>query len=150
MRATIQQDSDGILQKQSRSEKKSDVRLWLHLTEERLKLTDAAVFLVCNSYLGTVETFGVLIFGRLCMSTPKESMIPEWELVSNKIVTVSSGSNLWLRRIVTCDWDRISLKRGWSLQMRLSFWCVTLTWGLWRLWGCWFMILIWPSVYVHP
>ena len=83
MRATIQQDSDGILRKQSRSEKKSHVRLRLHLTEERLKLTDAAVFLVCNSYLGTVETLGVLIYDcqlAVCVSTPIESMIPEREL----------------------------------------------------------------------
>ena len=41
------------------------------------------------------------------------------------MVTVSSGNNLWLRRRVTCDWDRIPLKRGSSLQMRLSFWCGT-------------------------
>jgi hypothetical protein len=64
MRATIQQDSDGILQKQSLIEKKSHVQLRSHLTEERLKLTDVAVFLVCNSYLGTVETLGVLIYDR--------------------------------------------------------------------------------------
>ncbi len=73
MRATIQQDSDGILQKQSRSEKKSQVRLRLHLTEERLKLTDAAVFLVCFSYLGTVETLGVLIYDHqlaVCVCPP--------------------------------------------------------------------------------
>ncbi len=64
MRATIQQECDGILRKQSMIEKKSHMRLRLHLTEERLKLTDAAVFLVCNSYLGTAETLGVLIYDR--------------------------------------------------------------------------------------
>ncbi len=77
MRATIQQDSDGILRKQSRSEKKSHMRLRLHLTEERLKLTDAAVFLVCNYYLGTVETLGVLIYDRhlaVCVCPPLRNL----------------------------------------------------------------------------
>ncbi len=77
MRATIQQDIDGILQKQPLIEKKSHVRLRLHLTEERLKLTDAAVFLVCNSYLGTVETLGVLIYDRhlaVCVCPPVRNL----------------------------------------------------------------------------
>ncbi len=77
MRATIQQDSDGILQKQSRSEKKSHVQLRLHLTEERLKLTDAAAVLVCNSYLGTVQTLGVLIYDRhfaVCVCPPLRNL----------------------------------------------------------------------------
>ncbi len=70
MRATIQQDSDGILRKQSLIEKMSHVQLRLHLTEERFKLTDAAVFLVCNSYLGTVMTLGVLIYNRHLAALP--------------------------------------------------------------------------------
>ncbi len=77
MRATIQQDSDDILQKQSRSEKNSHVQLRSHLTEKRLKLTDAAVFLVCNSYLGTVETLEVLIYDchlAVCVCLPQRNL----------------------------------------------------------------------------
>ena len=42
---------ESMIWNQSRSEKKSQVRLKLHLTEERLRLTDAAVFLVWNLIL---------------------------------------------------------------------------------------------------
>ena len=39
-------------------------------------------------------------------------------------------------------------KRGSSLQMRLSL--DGNRKGFERLWGCGFMIVIWPSVYIHP
>ncbi len=58
-------------------EKKSHMRLRLHPTEERLKLTDAADFLVCNFYLGTVETLGVLIYDRhlaICVRPPLRNL----------------------------------------------------------------------------
>ncbi len=84
-------------------------------------------------------------FGRLCISTPMESMIPEREL--SKRVTVSSRSNLGVPR-VRCDSNCITPKRGSSLQMRLSL--DGNRKGFQRLSGCWFMIVIWPSVYIHP
>jgi hypothetical protein len=77
MKVTFQQDSDGILRKQSLIEKKSHVRLRSHLSEERLKLTDAAVHLVCISYLGTVQTLGVLVYDRhlaLCVCPPQRNL----------------------------------------------------------------------------
>ncbi len=58
-----------------------------------------------------------------------------------------SRSNLGVPR-VRCDTNCITPKRGSSLQMRLSL--DGNRKGFQRLWGCWFMILIWPSVYIHP
>ncbi len=74
-----------------------------------------------------------------------ESIIPEREL--SKRVTVSSRSNLGAPR-VRCNSNCITPKRGSRLQMWLS---LDGNWkGFERLWGCWFMIVIWPSVYIHP
>jgi hypothetical protein len=64
------QESDGILQKQSRSVK-SQVRFKSHHSEKRIKLTDAAFFGWKSKRIR--ETLGVLIYDRhlaVCVYPP--------------------------------------------------------------------------------
>ncbi len=64
------QESDGILQKQSRSAK-SLMRFKLHHSKKRIKLTDAAFFGWKST--GIRETLGVLIYDRhlaICVYPP--------------------------------------------------------------------------------
>ncbi len=82
------EESEGILRKQesppkesmiwnqSRIEKKSQVQLKLHITEERLRLTDAAVFLVWNLILIQWRDWRYPQEARILNeTTPKKSMI---------------------------------------------------------------------------
>ncbi len=68
------QESDGILQKQSRSAK-SQVRFKSHHSEKRIKLTDAAFFGWKSK--GIQETLRVLIYDRhlaICVYPPLRNL----------------------------------------------------------------------------
>ncbi len=50
---------------------------------------------------------------------------------------------------LSLDGNQKGFERLWGcLQMRLSL--DGNRKGFKRLWGCWFMIVIWPSMYIHP
>ncbi len=108
MRATIQQDSKGILRKQS--EKKSHVRLRSHLSEEtRLKLTESRAIEIASLWMWSSRA--IEIASLLRNKAQAYRVTCNWDRISLNVILRNnflSGRNPWVRRWVQCNWDCIS------------------------------------------
>ena len=121
MRATIQQDSEGILRKQS--EKKSHVRLRLHLSEEtRLKLTESRAIEIASLWTWSSRAIEIASLWRnKAQAYRADDCVADLSSDEQVYGALYSGSNMYVFDVILHQLQEIENEKAFESKNNIAF-----------------------------